>query len=146
MPIRKLQVCQTGLSHWLLQAVLLRRFQLLHQVALLTQNDLLEATLDLAQFHAALGEGEALEANVRALRARVMLGLAYRDLNDLLSKNRRLETHFQFVLKNKQRAMHALLDGLARNGAVRITGAEAGPPADTLRATFTQANRIISPP
>ncbi|SEN64048.1 transcriptional regulator, MerR family [Pseudorhodobacter antarcticus] len=28
-----------------------RRFQLLHQVALLTQNDLLEATLDLAQFH-----------------------------------------------------------------------------------------------
>ena len=25
----------------------------------------------------------------------------YRDLNDLLSKNRRLETHFQFVLKNK---------------------------------------------
>ena len=28
-----------------------RRFQLLHQVALLTQNDLLEATLDLARFH-----------------------------------------------------------------------------------------------
>ena len=28
----------------------------------------------------------------------------YRDLNDLLSKNRRLETHFQFVLKNKSRA------------------------------------------
>jgi len=49
----------------------------------------------------------------------------YRDLNDLLSKNRRLETHFQFVLKNKSRAMHALLDGLARSGAVRITGAEA---------------------
>jgi AcrR family transcriptional regulator len=29
----------------------------------------------------------------------------YRDLNDLLSKNRRLETHFQFVLKNKSRAV-----------------------------------------
>ena len=28
-----------------------QRFQLLHQVALLTQNDLLEATLDLARFH-----------------------------------------------------------------------------------------------
>jgi hypothetical protein len=28
----------------------------------------------------------------------------YRDLNDLLSKNRRLETHFQSVLKNKTRA------------------------------------------
>jgi AcrR family transcriptional regulator len=36
----------------------------------------------------------------------------YRDLNDLLSKNRRLEKHFQFVLQNKGRAVHALLDGL----------------------------------
>ena len=33
----------------------------------------------------------------------------YRDLNDLLSKNRRLETHFQFVLKNKGQAMRALI-------------------------------------
>src|SRR5487761_2261327 len=33
----------------------------------------------------------------------------YRDLNDLLSKNRRLETHFQFVLKNKSRAVEAVL-------------------------------------
>ena len=31
----------------------------------------------------------------------------YRDLNDLLSKNRRLETHFQSVLKNKTRAIKA---------------------------------------
>jgi hypothetical protein len=31
----------------------------------------------------------------------------YRDLNDLLSKNRRLETHFQWVLKNKTRAVQA---------------------------------------
>ena len=41
----------------------------------------------------------------------------YRDLNDLLSKNRRLETHFQFVLKNKQEAVKTVLDRLARNGA-----------------------------
>ncbi len=41
----------------------------------------------------------------------------YRDLNDLLSKNRRLETHFQFVLKNKQEAVKTILDRLARNGA-----------------------------
>jgi AcrR family transcriptional regulator len=61
----------------------------------------------------------------------------YRDLNDLLSKNRRLETHFQFVLKNKQRAMHALLDGLARNGAVRITGAEAAPTATSMVVVVT---------
>ena len=44
----------------------------------------------------------------------------YRDLNDLLSKNRRLETHFQFVLKNKGRAVQAVLDGLARGSAMRI--------------------------
>ena len=37
----------------------------------------------------------------------------YRDLNDLLSKNRRLETHFQFVLKNKGRAVQAVLDALS---------------------------------
>ena len=29
--------------------------------------------------------------------------------NDLLSKNRRLETHFQWVLKNKTRAVKAML-------------------------------------
>ncbi|MDP3224762.1 MAG: TetR/AcrR family transcriptional regulator [Rubrivivax sp.] len=61
----------------------------------------------------------------------------YRDLNDLLSKNRRLETHFQFVLKNKAKAMHALLDGLARNGAVRITGAEAAPTATSMVVVVT---------
>ncbi len=49
----------------------------------------------------------------------------YRDLNDLLSKNRRLETHFQFVLKNKAKAMHALLDGLSRQRVVNITRGEA---------------------
>ncbi|OIQ68920.1 bacterial regulatory protein, tetR family [mine drainage metagenome] len=44
----------------------------------------------------------------------------YRDLNDLLSKNRRLETHFQSILKNKTRAVKALLDGMRRNGALQI--------------------------
>ena len=61
----------------------------------------------------------------------------YRDLNDLLSKNRRLETHFQYVLKNKAKAMHALLDGLARNGAVRICGAEAAPTATSMVVVVT---------
>ncbi len=61
----------------------------------------------------------------------------YRDLNDLLSKNRRLETHFQFVLKNKAKAMHALLDGLARNGVVRITGPEAAPTATSMVVVVT---------
>jgi len=61
----------------------------------------------------------------------------YRDLNDLLSKNRRLETHFQFVLKNKGRAVQAVLDGLSRGGAVRITGAEAGPVATAMVVVLT---------
>jgi AcrR family transcriptional regulator len=61
----------------------------------------------------------------------------YRDLNDLLSKNRRLETHFQFVLKNKGKAMHALLDGLSRNQAVRLTGAEAAPLATSMVVVVT---------
>jgi AcrR family transcriptional regulator len=49
----------------------------------------------------------------------------YRDLNDLLSKNRRLETHFQFVLKNKQMAVRAVLDGLNRGGAFADRGLDA---------------------
>lgn len=48
----------------------------------------------------------------------------YRDLNDLLSKNRRLETHFQTILKNKTRALKALLDGMRRNGALQIDSRE----------------------
>jgi AcrR family transcriptional regulator len=42
----------------------------------------------------------------------------YRDLNDLLSKNRRLETHFQAALRDTASAVQALLDGLARGQAL----------------------------
>jgi AcrR family transcriptional regulator len=48
----------------------------------------------------------------------------YRDLNDLLSKNRRLETHFQAVLRDKTRAVRVLLDGMSRSGAMRIDSRE----------------------
>jgi AcrR family transcriptional regulator len=61
----------------------------------------------------------------------------YRDLNDLLSKNRRLETHFQFVLQAKNRAVLALLDGLARGGALRLTRAEATPTATAMVVVLT---------
>jgi AcrR family transcriptional regulator len=62
----------------------------------------------------------------------------YRDLNDLLSKNRRLETHFQFVLKNKGRAVQAVLDGLSRGGAVRhLTSIEAGPVSTAMVVVLT---------
>jgi AcrR family transcriptional regulator len=44
----------------------------------------------------------------------------YRDLNDLLSKNRHLETQFQLVLKNKSRAIRQLIAGLSRAGHLEI--------------------------
>jgi AcrR family transcriptional regulator len=48
----------------------------------------------------------------------------YRDLNDLLSKNRRLETHFQAALKEQALAVQALLDGLARGQAMAVQPVE----------------------
>ncbi|HMS07093.1 MAG TPA: TetR/AcrR family transcriptional regulator [Burkholderiaceae bacterium] len=44
----------------------------------------------------------------------------YRDLNDLLSRNRRLETHFQWVLKNKYRSLSAMIDSMRRVGSVQM--------------------------
>lgn len=61
----------------------------------------------------------------------------YRDLNDLLSKNRRLETHFQAVLKNKSLAVQAVLDGLARGSAVRIDPREAESVAASMVVVLT---------
>src|SRR6478752_1624816 len=56
----------------------------------------------------------------------------YRDLNDLLSKNRLLETQFQHVLKNKTKAVRTLLDGMSRTGAIRIDTREAEPTASSM--------------
>lgn len=61
----------------------------------------------------------------------------YRDLNDLLSKNRRLETHFQRVLKDKIRAIRAMLDGMSRAGAVSIDSREVEPTADSMVVVLT---------
>src|SRR3954471_20302556 len=61
----------------------------------------------------------------------------YRDLNDLLSKNRRLETHFQWVLKNKTRAIRALLDGMSRSGAITIDSREVEATANSMVVVLT---------
>ena len=61
----------------------------------------------------------------------------YRDLNDLLSKNRRLETHVQAILKNKTRSIRAMLDGMSRSGAVRIDSREAEPTATSMVVVLT---------
>ena len=61
----------------------------------------------------------------------------YRDLNDLLSKNRRLETHFQFVLKNKTRAVEAVLSGLTRGSAMRLARADSAAVATAMVVVLT---------
>jgi AcrR family transcriptional regulator len=61
----------------------------------------------------------------------------YRDLNDLLSKNRRLETHFQSILKNKTRAIKALLDGMRRSGALHIDSREMEATATSMVVVLT---------
>jgi len=61
----------------------------------------------------------------------------YRDLNDLLSKNRLLETRFQGVLKNKTRAIRALLSGMSRSGALDIDTREVEPTANCMVVVLT---------
>jgi AcrR family transcriptional regulator len=61
----------------------------------------------------------------------------YRDLNDLLSKNRRLETHFQTVLKSKTRAIKGLLDGMRRGGALQIDAREIEATATSMVVVLT---------
>jgi AcrR family transcriptional regulator len=61
----------------------------------------------------------------------------YRDLNDLLSKNRRLETHFQWVLKNKTRSVEAMLDGMTRSGALAIDSRQVEATATSMVVVLT---------
>jgi len=61
----------------------------------------------------------------------------YRDLNDLLSKNRLLETRFQAVLKNKARAIRHVLDGMSRHGAVNIDSRDVEPTATSMVVVLT---------
>lgn len=61
----------------------------------------------------------------------------YRDLNDLLSKNRRLETHFQWILKHKARSLRAMLDSLNRVGALNLDPAEADGTATSMVVVLT---------
>lgn len=53
----------------------------------------------------------------------------YRDLNDLLSNNRRLETQFKCELERTEQAMRTLLGGMQHNGALQIVAAEVAPMA-----------------
>ncbi|MDR6535942.1 TetR/AcrR family transcriptional regulator [Variovorax soli] len=61
----------------------------------------------------------------------------YRDLNDLLSKNRHLETQFKLVLQNKARAIRTLLAGLSRAGHLDIDAREVDPLAQSMVVVLT---------
>ena len=61
----------------------------------------------------------------------------YRDLNDLLSKNRRLETHFQWILKNKTRAVKSMLNSMSRSGTVSIDSREVEATATSMVVVLT---------
>jgi AcrR family transcriptional regulator len=61
----------------------------------------------------------------------------YRDLNDLLSKNRHLETSFQRVLEHKNVALNRMIDGLSMHGVMRIESRDARPAATSMVALLT---------
>lgn len=61
----------------------------------------------------------------------------YRDINDLLSRNLKLETEFRELLQAKTRAMRALLDGLGQAGALAIDAREVEPTANSMVVVLT---------
>ena len=61
----------------------------------------------------------------------------YRDLNDLPSKHRRLETQFQWVLKNKARAVRTMLGGMGRAGAMAMDAREVDATATSMVVLLT---------
>jgi len=61
----------------------------------------------------------------------------YRDLNDLLSKNRRLEMHFQWVLKSKALAVKTMLAGMTQAGALKMQAHEAESTATSMVVVLT---------
>jgi len=61
----------------------------------------------------------------------------YRDLNDLLSRNRLLETHFKQILERKVAAAETLCRGLTAAGELRASEAEIGALATNMVVVIT---------
>ncbi|MBU1357819.1 MAG: TetR/AcrR family transcriptional regulator [Gammaproteobacteria bacterium] len=61
----------------------------------------------------------------------------YRDLNDLLSKNRHIETHFQQVLEDKATAIRAIIAGMAEAGHLQLDEREVDPLAQSMVVVLT---------
>ncbi len=61
----------------------------------------------------------------------------YRDLSDLLSKNRLIETHFQSVLQDKTLAVRSLLSAMQHAGALDMDRRAAAPTATNMVVVLT---------
>jgi AcrR family transcriptional regulator len=61
----------------------------------------------------------------------------YRDLNDLLSNHRKLESHFKLVLERKARAVQAVLAGVAGSSGIEIAASDAEPVATAMVVVLT---------
>lgn len=61
----------------------------------------------------------------------------YRDLSDLLSKNRRLEMQFQHMVRQKSRAIRAMLDAMGRAGSLRLDARELDTTANCMVVVLT---------
>jgi AcrR family transcriptional regulator len=61
----------------------------------------------------------------------------YRDLNELLSNNRRLESQFPFVLQRKARAVQAVLDGIGRGSGLALDRQDDAPVATAMVVVLT---------
>jgi AcrR family transcriptional regulator len=61
----------------------------------------------------------------------------YRDLSDLLSKNRQLETQFQLMMRHKTRAIRAMLDSMGRAGSLRLDARELDTTANCMVVVLT---------
>ncbi|NDE73632.1 MAG: TetR/AcrR family transcriptional regulator [Betaproteobacteria bacterium] len=65
----------------------------------------------------------------------------YRDLNDLLSKNRRLETHLKSVLIHKTAAFKSMLQGMSRAGALQIDESSVDTTAQCMVVVLSQTGQ-----
>ena len=110
------------------------------------KDELIKALFD--RYEAALGELLGAADNVRNVEDAWLFfhmlfeliwqyRFLYRDLNDLVSRHRHLELHFQFVLRHKSQAIEKVLAGLARASAVRLDAQDAPAVAASMVVVLT---------